>query len=94
MYATQLNLNFNTTSMAYLVKSEDRRSLRKSQPECNTVFVFFDNFGYVTAIDQNTTYRLHTKLCIRGHLPGVLVYIVAKHEVRHSIKFGELSRHS
>jgi len=40
MYATQLNWNFNTTSTAYLVKSEDRRSLRKSQPEYNTVFVY------------------------------------------------------
>jgi len=40
MYAAQLNWNFNTTSTAYLVKSEDRRSLRKSQPKYNTVFVY------------------------------------------------------
>jgi len=39
MYATQLNLNFNTTSMAYLVESEDRRTLRISQPNM-TVFVY------------------------------------------------------
>jgi len=30
MYTNQLNWNFNTTSVAYLVKSEDKRSLRKS----------------------------------------------------------------
>jgi len=40
MYATQVNCNFNTSSTAYLVESEDRRSLRNSQPEDNTIFIY------------------------------------------------------
>jgi len=39
MCATELNWNFNTTSTAYFVESEDRRTLRISQPNM-TVFVY------------------------------------------------------
>ena len=56
--------------------------------------VFFNNSGYVTAVNQRSTCTLPLKCVLRGRLLAVLVYVVAKHKVRHSIKFSELSRHS
>ena len=72
MYATQINWNFNTNSTAYLVKSEDRRSLQKSQPKYNTVFfiVFFNNSGCVTAVNQISACTLSVKWRIKGSFTG------------------------
>ena len=95
MYATQIIWNFKTTSTAYRVKLEDRRSLQDSQPNYTlpSFMVFFNNSGYVTAVNQIGTSMLRIKCVLRGRLPGVLVYIKAKRKFSHSKKISELSRH-
>jgi len=95
MYATQIIWNFKTTSTAYLVKLEERRSLQNSQLNytLSSFIVFFNNSGYVTAANQTSTCTLLIKCVLRGRLQAVQVYIEAKRKVSHSTTFSELSRH-
>jgi len=63
MYATQIILNFKTSSTPYLLKLEDVRSLQDSQPNytLSSFIVFFNNSGHVTATNTISTCTLGIK---------------------------------
>jgi len=95
MCTTQIIWNFKTTSMAYLVKLEDRRSLQDSQPNyaLSSFIVFFSNWICNCRKSNKYVYVAYKMRIKRGRLPSVQVYIEAKRKVSHSTKFSELSGH-